>query len=132
MNEMIIFLSGLLVGWVVKSVINRVLGTGAGLIIFRQIELECICMLALSIEDAAFMKSAKHMLMKELDHDPNAIKITINEDDFTMEQWKKRSIERLLSHYPTNLTRIAMYDDWRGAMEYLDMNMPRGNNNGRR
>jgi len=122
MNELLIFLSGLLAGAFIYSVFYRILGVGASILLFRQVEMECLHMLALSLEDAAFMKTAKHKIMQQFDYDPNAVKITINEDDFTIEKWKKTSVSRLLDSYPTNLAGLADYNDWGTAMKYLNEN----------
>ena len=122
MNELLIFIFGLMAGAFVQAIFSRILGIGAGIILFKQVELECLRMLALSLEDAAFMKGAKQKIMKQFDYDPNAVKITINEDDFTIAQWKRASIDRVIERYPTNLTGLTLYDDWESAMQYLNDN----------
>ena len=86
MNELLIFMFAFAAGIIVQFIFSRILGTGAGIIFFKQAELECLKMLALSVEDAAFMKAAKQKIMKQFDYEANAIKITINEDDFTLDR----------------------------------------------
>ena len=120
MNELLIFIFAFAAGMAVHFIFNRMLGIGAGIIFFKQAELECLKMLALSLEDAAFMKAAKQKIMKQFDYEANAIKITINEDDFTLDQWKKASVVRLVDRYPTNIAGRAHYDDWKSAMAYLN------------
>ena len=60
----------------------------------------CLQLLALSVEDATFLKVVKQRFIKQFDYDRNAIKITINDDEFNLDRWKKESIKRLMDRYP--------------------------------
>tara|TARA_R100000808_G_C2133331_1_gene142095 strand:+ start:484 stop:876 length:393 start_codon:yes stop_codon:yes gene_type:complete len=122
MAEFCIFLMGIIAGAFVYSALVRMMGNGAGIILFKQVELECLAILALSVEDAAFIKTAKHQAMTHLGYDENTIKITINEDEFTLERWKLAALSRLHSYYPTNLVGSPPYSDWQSAMKYLNDN----------
>jgi len=80
----------------------------------------CLQLLALSVEDAVFLKVVKQRFMKQFDYDRNAIKITINDDDFNLERWKKESIKRLMDRYPSTYKRIVDYSNWQEAMQFLE------------
>ena len=80
----------------------------------------CLQMLALSVEDATFLKVVKQQFMKQFDYNKNVIKITINDDEFNLDRWKKESINRLMHRYPPTYKRIVEYNNWKEAMQFLE------------
>jgi len=111
---------GIVIGIIISLFFSYALGTGLGLLMFKETEYMCLQMLALSIEDAAFLKSVKQKFVKQMDYPKNIIKITINEDEFNLERWRKESIKRLMDRYPPNYNRIVEYSNWAEAMQFLE------------
>jgi len=90
---------------------------------FKMVELLCLQMLALTIEDASFVKETKHKIMRKTHaFTENQIKLTKISDEQLMQTWKENSIQKLLSRYPENLKNIAKYTNWRSAMAWLELN----------
>jgi len=111
---------GILVGITFTLFFSYALGTGLSILMFRETEYMCLQMLALSLEDAAFLKAVKERFIKQLDYPKNIIKITINDDEFNLERWKKESIMRLMNRYPSNYKRLVSYGNWKQAMKFLE------------
>lgn len=109
----IIMYRGLLVLYVANISMNA----------FRMVELSCLQMLALTIEDAAFVKETKLVVMRKTNaFDENQIKITKNLDNQLMKTWKENSIKKMLSRYPESLRNAARYSNWGTAMAWLELN----------
>ena len=113
-------LSGIIIGVIISIFFSYALGFGLSILMFREAEYMCLQLMALSLEDAAFLKSVKQRFMKQLDYPKNIIKISINDDEFNLDRWKKESIKRLMDRYPPNYTRIVDYDNWAQAMQFLE------------
>ena len=113
-------LFGIFIGVVVTIFLSYALGFGLGALMFKDAEYMCLQLLALSLEDAAFLKTVKRRFVKQMDYPENVIKITINEDEFNLERWKKESIKRLMERYPSNYNRIVEYNNWTEAMQFLE------------
>jgi len=107
-------------GVMVTIFMSYALGSGLSILMFKETEYMCLQMLALSMEDAVFLKVIKQRFMKQLDYNKNVVKITINEDEFNLERWQKESIKRLMDRYPPTYKRIVEYDDWKEAMQFLE------------
>tara|TARA_Y100000310_G_C20432569_1_gene692175 strand:- start:416 stop:712 length:297 start_codon:yes stop_codon:yes gene_type:complete len=87
------------------------------------VELLCLQMLALTIEDASFVKETKHKIMRKTHtFTENQMKLTKISDEQLMQTWKENSIQKLLSRYPENLKNMAKYSNWRTAMAWLELN----------
>lgn len=120
MENILIFAFGLAAGAIFyrAAVIMRV--AWVSLLMFRMVELQCLQMLALSLEDAAFMKEARRQMMQKVRiYDKNQIRIIENEDRYNLQNWKDNSIDRLISRYPDNYKKTLKYHDWGTAMKYL-------------
>tara|TARA_R110000824_G_C14709119_1_gene623636 strand:+ start:114 stop:491 length:378 start_codon:yes stop_codon:yes gene_type:complete len=113
-------LFGIAIGASITIFLSYALGVGLSILMFKEAEYMCLQLLALSLEDAAFLKSVKGRFIKQLDYPKNIIKITINEDEFNLDRWKKESIKRLMDRYPPNYTRIVDYNNWTEAMRFLE------------
>jgi len=111
---------GFVVGLIFSVFLSYALGTGLSILMFKEAEYMCLQMLALSIEDATFLKVVKQRFMKQFEYNRNIIKITVNEDEFNLERWKKESIKRLMDRYPPTYKRIVEYNDWKEAMQFLE------------
>tara|TARA_R110000824_G_scaffold191891_3_gene373695 strand:- start:3707 stop:4084 length:378 start_codon:yes stop_codon:yes gene_type:complete len=113
-------LFGMCVGGIVGLFLNHALRFGQAALMFKDAEYMCLQMLALSLEDASFLKTVKHRFIKQMDSPENIIKITINDDEFNLDRWKKESIKRLMARYPSNYSRIVEYNNWTEAMQFLE------------
>jgi len=113
-------LFGIFVGIAISIFFSYALGFGLSILMFREAEYMCLQMLALSVEDAAFLKTVKQRFVKQLDYPKNIVKITINDDEFNLERWKKESIKRPMDRYPPNYNRIVDYNNWPEAMQFLE------------
>ena len=113
-------LFGISVGIAISIFFSYALGMGLSILMFKEAEYMCLQMLALSVEDAAFLKTVKQRFVKQLDYPKNIVKITINDDEFNLERWKKESIKRLMDRYPPNYNRIVDYSNWKEAMQFLE------------
>ncbi len=87
---------------------------------FRQAEYMCLQLLALSLEDAANIKTTKQMIIEKLDYPDNVIKLTKNEDAYNLSAWKQEAIKRLIERYPPNYRKIVHYRNWNEAMKYFE------------
>jgi len=113
-------LFGVFIGVAISIFFSYALGTGLSILMFKEAEYMCLQMLALSVEDAAFLKTVKQRFIKQLDYPKNIVKITINDDEFNLERWKKESIKRLMDRYPPTYNRIVDYNNWAEAMQFLE------------
>jgi hypothetical protein len=113
-------LFGIFIGMAISIFFSYALGFGLSVLMFKEAEYMCLQLLALSVEDAAFLKSVKQRFIKQLDYPKNIVKITINDDEFNMDRWKKESIKRLMHRYPPNYNRIVDYNNWSEAMQFLE------------
>lgn len=111
---------GIFIGATISIFLSYALGFGLSALMFKEAEYMCLQLLALSVEDAAFLKSVKQGFIKQMDYPKNIVKITINDDEFNMDRWKKESIKRLMDRYPPTYKRIVEYYDWNGAMQFLE------------
>jgi hypothetical protein len=113
-------LFGIFVGIVISIFFSYALGVGLSILMFKEAEYMCLQMLAMSVEDAAFLKTIKQRFIKQLDYPKNIVKITINDDEFNLESWKRESIKRLMDRYPPTYNRIVDYGNWKEAMQFLE------------
>lgn len=113
-------LFGIFIGTTSTIFLSYALGFGLSALMFKEAEYMCLQLLALSLEDAAFLKTVKRRFIKQMDYPDNIIKITINDDEFNLDRWKKESIKRLMARYPANYNRIIEYNDWKEAMQFLE------------
>ncbi len=124
MESILIFISGLIAGAIFYRA-AAVLGIAwINVLMFRMVELQCLQLLALSLEDAAFMKQARRQMMEKTRiYDKNQIRIIKNEDHYNLQNWKKNSIQRLIDRYPENYQQTLGYRDWDTAMRFLGTHM---------
>tara|TARA_R110002074_G_scaffold30513_1_gene86368 strand:- start:258 stop:650 length:393 start_codon:yes stop_codon:yes gene_type:complete len=122
MENLVIFIFGCIAGCIFYNAAVTLGIAWRNLLMFRLVELQCLQLLAMSLEDAVFMKETRVKSMKKTDaYELNQIKITRNEDKYFLADWKARSIQRLIGRYPENYKRVVSYDDWSGAMEWLNL-----------
>ena len=96
------------------------MSVGEGIRIFREAEYMCLQLLALSLEDASNIKTTKQIIIDKLEYPNNVIKLTRNEDRYSLDRWKNEAIQRLIERYPPNYKKMVSYRTWAGAMKYFE------------
>ena len=86
----------------------------------RQVEKNCLIMLASVAESVAYIQSIKFQTMTDLKLDENLIKRTQNIDEHNFKMWKDSAVKNLHSSYPERFKDEAKYYDWKTAMKFLD------------
>ena len=95
MENILIFAFGAICGIIMYRGLLVVRMASISLNAFRLVELSCLQMLALTIEDASFVKETKLAAMRKTRvFDENQIKLTKNMDNQLMKTWKENSIKR--------------------------------------
>ncbi len=120
MEAVLIFVMGAVCGISIYRGLTILLGAGQGVLMFRQAEYMCLQLLALSLEDAANIKTTKQKIIAKLGHSENVIKLTRNEDAYNLSTWKRNAINRLIERYPSSYKRIIHYRNWNEAMNYFE------------
>jgi len=119
-ETVLIFVMGAVCGISIYRGLMTLLGTGRGILMFRQAEYMCLQLLALSLEDAANIKTTKQKIIEKMGHSENVIKLTRNEDAYNLSVWKREAINRLIKKYPPSYKRIIHYRNWSEAMKYFE------------
>jgi hypothetical protein len=123
LENIIILLSGIVMGAFLYRTLLVLRVAYINLQMFRTVELQCLQLLALSLEDAVFLKETKRNIMRQLKvFDENQIKVANNEDKYNLNKWKENSVRRLLETYPENYRGVSPFEDWSSAMSWLEKN----------
>ena len=112
-----------ILGYILSRVFAGIHKATKGLLLFKQSEIDCLKMLAISAEHSAYAQEVRKILVKSPDlpiEILNVLKVQINLHDYVVESWKRSSIENLIQSYPLKRRRHIGYNDWESAMEYLD------------
>ena len=86
----------------------------------KEVEKNCLMMLASVAESIAYIQSIKFQTMKDLELDENTIKSTRNVDQHNFDRWKSSAVNNLHLSYPKMFKDVAKYYDWNTAMDFLD------------
>jgi len=86
----------------------------------KEVEKNCLMMLATVAESIAYIQSIKFQTMTDLKLDKNTIKLTENVDEHNFKRWKRAAITNLHESYPKMFKGAAKYYDWETAMDFLD------------
>jgi len=119
-ENVLIFVMGAICGISIYRGIMVLVNAGQGVLIFRQAEYMCLQLLALSLEDAHNIKTTKQQIIKKLEYPDNVIKLTGNDDRYSLNRWKNEAIQRLIQRYPPNYKKIVQYRNWTEAMNYFE------------
>ena len=120
MEAVVIFIMGSICGISLYRAFSILLGATQGVLILRQAEYMCLQLLALSLEDAANIKTTKQKIIEKLNYPNNVIKLVKNEDSYNLSAWKQEAIKRLIDRYPPNYRKIVHYRNWNEAMNYFE------------
>lgn len=120
METVLIFVMGAICGISIYRGLVILLSAGQGVLIFRQAEYMCLQLLALSLEDASNIKTTKQTIIDRLDYPDNVVKLTRNEDRYSLDRWKNEAIQRLIQRCPPNYRKMIRYRNWSEAMNYFE------------
>ena len=119
-----IFILGTILGYMVSRAVSTVRSATLDIKMFRIVELYCLQMLTLCLEDRVFIKEAKYRVMRaNSEFGENQAKISKNEDEYNLSLWKDNVIKHMISVYPPKYKKIIKYRDWKGAMAWLNYYM---------
>lgn len=123
MDNIATFLFGAMCGAIIYRGYSDVWGAAKSMSMFKITELYCLQLLALSLEDVVFLKESKRKSMPSLrNFDKNRLKMARAHDDLMIKEWKREAIKGLVSRYPENYKATVRYENWDGAMEWLNVN----------
>jgi hypothetical protein len=86
----------------------------------KEVEKNCLMMLASVAESIAYIQAIKFQTMKDLELDENTIKLTKNVDQHNFDRWKSAAVNNLHLSYPKMFRDAAKYYSWDTAMNFLD------------
>jgi len=86
----------------------------------KEVEKNCLMMLASVAESIAYIQAIKFQTMKDLELDENTIKLTKNVDQHNFDRWKSAAVNNLHLSYPKMFRDAAKYYSWDTAMDFLD------------
>jgi len=119
-----VFIGGFSMGLFLASLFLIISRAGMSLMMFQMVEVCCLQLLALSLEDAVYIKETKIRIMKNLKlFSEHQISMAKDQDTRTLKEWKENSIKKLIERYPENYRKTIRYKDWEGAMTHLYENM---------
>ena len=86
----------------------------------REVEKDCLFMLASVSETVAYIQTIKEKTMIDLKIDEKVIERTKSIDEHNFSRWKEAAINNLHSSYPDKFKSLPKYYDWETAMDFLD------------
>jgi hypothetical protein len=119
MDYLPLFLSFVL-GILATRTFNIFMTYGHAALMVKEVEKNCLMMLASVAESIAYIQSIKFQTMKDLELDENTIKLTKNVDQHNFDRWKSAAVNNLHLSYPKLFKHQAKYYDWSTAMDFLD------------
>ena len=119
MELLILFLSFVL-GILAARTFTVLMTLGELGLMVRQVEKNCLIMLASVAESISYIQSIKFQTMTDLKLDENLVKRTQNIDEHNFKMWKNSAVKNLHSSYPERFKDEAKYYDWKTAMDFLD------------
>jgi len=119
MEYLPLFLSFVL-GILAARTFGALMTLGQTALMVKEVEKNCLMMLASVAESIAYIQSIKFQTMTDLKLDKNTIKLTENVDEHNFKRWKRAAITNLHESYPKMFKNSAKYYDWETAMGFLD------------
>ncbi len=93
-------------------------GIGYAARFFKEIEKNCIMLLASATESIAYIQQIKYAYMSDLGVSEKTIKVTKNIEKQNFELWKASVVTNMKANYPKYIE--PSYKDWEGALQLLD------------
>ena len=119
MDYLVLFLS-FLAGIFAARAFTALMAMGQLSLMVKEVEKNCLVMLASAAESVAYIQSIKFQTMTDLKLDENLIKRTQNIDEHNFKTWRDSAVKNLHSSYPRIFKDEAKYYDWKTAMDFLD------------
>ena len=119
MEYLPLFLSFVL-GILAARTFGALMTLGQTAVMVKEVEKNCLMMLASVAESIAYIQGIKFQTMKDLELDENTIKLTKNVDQHNFDRWKSAAVSNLHLSYPKMFKKSAKYYDWQTAMDFLD------------
>ena len=119
MDYLIIFLSFVL-GVVASRIFTVTIVWSQLISSTREVEKDCLLMLASTSESVAYMQTIKEKTMIDLKIDEKVIESTKSIDEHNFSRWREAALNNLHSSYPDKFKSLPKYYDWKSAMSFLD------------
>jgi len=119
MTYIIYFLFFVLVVSTVKA-FDFLFNVGCSVLILKAAELTALNIIVTLAEDVSFMREIKYMNLKKAGSKESEIQIVKMIDDQTLQNWKDSVIKKIINAYPHSYRERLAYQDWKGALKYLD------------
>tara|TARA_R110000787_G_scaffold19486_2_gene58387 strand:- start:342 stop:635 length:294 start_codon:yes stop_codon:yes gene_type:complete len=88
--------------------------------ILKGAEITALKIIVTLAEDVSFMREIKYMNLEKSGASPSQIEIVKVIDDQTLQNWKDSVINKIIHAYPHSYRDRLAYQDWKGALKYLD------------
>ena len=92
------------------------------MILCKQMVLDCLYISLITTEDVAFIRGIKTKEMKDLGITDKTISHSQAIFDKTMDNWKDMCARKILGSYPQIAKGQLKFNDWAGAMKFLQEN----------
>jgi len=120
----IYIIGGLILGGIVGFSLAYLTGMFLSIKTFRTVEIYCLWMLVMCLEDLVFIREIKYQAAAEADNIPeNELKIMKNEDEVLLDKWKHDAIKKLIMSAPPFYQKVIVYRTWNQAMAWLNENI---------
>ena len=119
MEYLPLFLSFVL-GILAARTFGALMTLGQTAVMVKEVEKNCLMMLASVAESIAYIQGIKFQTMKDLELDENTIKLTKNVDQHNFDRWKSAAVSNLHLSYPKMFKDAEKYYSWDTAMGFLD------------
>jgi len=119
MEYLPLFLSFVL-GILAARTFGALMTLGQTALMVKEVEKNCLMMLASVAESIAYIQAIKFQTMKDLELDENTIKLTKNVDQHNFDRWKSAAVSNLHLSYPKMFRDEEKYYSWDTAMDFLD------------
>ena len=90
--------------------------------LLRVSQVVSLFIIARSLEDFAYAKEYTLLRMKEGKETEHNISAFEERHEKEVEFFKKRSVERIINTYGSYFSEVVEYEDWKGAMKFLNAN----------
>ena len=118
--EYILYFLFFLLGVTFVKAFGFIVNVGYSIRILKACEVAVLHMLISVTEDVAFAREIKYHAARETGMGPKALQTIKLIDDETTKNWKETVVKKLIHCYPHSYRDYLEYDDWSGAMRYLD------------
>ena len=115
MNEFLWFVLGIFSYRLIASILNY----GHMSLFMDDLRNNVLKLLAIIMEDAAYMRECKYKLMKESGFSEEEIEKSEQSDKKELSVWKEATIARFINHWPRYYKSLLKFNNWNEAMNEL-------------